>query len=59
MYFGDHNPPHFHVEFRGEKATINFDGPPFWNYFLRDGTETSARVGASSQTRTNDKLEKR
>jgi hypothetical protein len=26
MYFGDHNPPHFHVEFRGEKATFNFDG---------------------------------
>jgi|Tabmets5t2r1_1033131.scaffolds.fasta_scaffold198656_1 Domain of unknown function (DUF4160) len=20
MYFGDHNPPHFHVEFQGEKA---------------------------------------
>ena len=26
MYFGDHNPPHFHVEFQGEKATVNFDG---------------------------------
>jgi hypothetical protein len=26
MYFGDHNPPHFHVEFQGEKATFNFDG---------------------------------
>jgi hypothetical protein len=28
MYFGDHNPPHFHVEFQGEKArsilTANF-----------------------------------
>ena len=23
MYFGDHNPPHFHVEFQGEKATFN------------------------------------
>jgi len=22
MYFGDHNPPHFHAEFQGEKATI-------------------------------------
>jgi len=22
MYFGDHNPPHFHVEFQGEKATL-------------------------------------
>jgi hypothetical protein len=22
MYFGDHNPPHFHVEFQGEKATF-------------------------------------
>ncbi|MBI2290108.1 MAG: DUF4160 domain-containing protein [Betaproteobacteria bacterium] len=26
MYFGDHNPPHFHAEFQGEKATFNFDG---------------------------------
>ena len=26
MYFGDHNPPHFHVEFQGEKATFNFGG---------------------------------
>jgi len=26
MYFGDHNPPHFHVEFQGEKATFDFDG---------------------------------
>ncbi len=26
MYFGDHNPPHFHVEYQGEKATFNFDG---------------------------------
>ncbi len=26
MYFGDHNPPHFHVEYQGEKATCNFDG---------------------------------
>jgi len=26
MYFGDHNPPHFHVEYQGEKGTFNFDG---------------------------------
>ena len=26
MYFGDHNPPHFHVEYQGEKATFNFAG---------------------------------
>ena len=26
MYFADHNPPHFHVEFRGERATFSFDG---------------------------------
>lgn len=26
MYFGDHNPPHFHVEFQGEKATVDFNG---------------------------------
>jgi uncharacterized protein DUF4160 len=26
MYFADHNPPHFHVEFRGERATFGFDG---------------------------------
>jgi hypothetical protein len=26
MYYADHNPPHFHVEFRGEKATFNFEG---------------------------------
>jgi len=26
MYYADHNPPHFHVEFRGEKATFNFAG---------------------------------
>ena len=26
MYFGDHPPPHFHAEHRGEKATFNFRG---------------------------------
>ena len=26
MYFGDHNPPHFHVEFQGQKATFDFNG---------------------------------
>ena len=26
MYFGDHIPPRFPVEFHGEKATFNFDG---------------------------------
>jgi hypothetical protein len=26
MYFGDHAPPHFHVEHRGEKATFDFGG---------------------------------
>ncbi len=26
MYFGDHNPPHFHVEYQGEKATFSFAG---------------------------------
>ena len=29
MYFGDHNPPHFHVEFQGEKGTFTFDGESF------------------------------
>ncbi len=41
MYFGDHNPPHFHVEYQGEKATFNFERPAScWNYFLRDSPET-------------------
>jgi hypothetical protein len=26
MYYGDHRPPHFHVEFQGEKASFTFDG---------------------------------
>jgi len=26
MYYGDHPPPHFHVEFQGEKASFTFDG---------------------------------
>ncbi len=26
MYYGDHNPPHFHVEFQGEKASFAFSG---------------------------------
>jgi Domain of unknown function (DUF4160) len=26
MYYGDHRPPHFHVEFQGEKASFSFDG---------------------------------
>jgi hypothetical protein len=26
MYFGDHAPPHFHVEHQGEKATFDFSG---------------------------------
>jgi hypothetical protein len=26
MYFAEHPPPHFHVEYQGEKATFGFDG---------------------------------
>lgn len=26
MYYGDHPPPHFHVEFQGEKTSFTFDG---------------------------------
>lgn len=26
MYFGDHNPPHFHAEYQGERATFDFKG---------------------------------
>jgi hypothetical protein len=33
MYSGDHNPPHFHVEFQGEKATFTFDGQPLAGRF--------------------------
>jgi Domain of unknown function (DUF4160) len=63
MYFGDHNPPHFHAELQGEKATFTFDGQ------LRSGNISSAtarklvrdwahaRLGASSQARAHDKLE--
>ncbi len=33
MYFGDHNPPHFHVEFQGEKATFDLEGRLFAGTF--------------------------
>ncbi len=26
MYFDDHNPPHFHVEYQGRKALFDFKG---------------------------------
>lgn len=26
MYYDDHNPPHFHVQFHGEKAVFDFQG---------------------------------
>ena len=26
MFYADHNPPHFHVEHQGEKATFDFNG---------------------------------
>lgn len=26
MYFEDHNPPHVHVEYQGEKAVFDFSG---------------------------------
>jgi len=25
MYFGDHNPPHFHVEYSGSKAVVSIN----------------------------------
>ena len=25
MYFGDHNPPHFHVEYSGAKAVVSIN----------------------------------
>ena len=26
MFYADHNPPHFHVEYQGERATFDFSG---------------------------------
>ena len=26
MYYGDHNPPHFHAEYQGQRASFTFDG---------------------------------
>lgn len=26
MFYDDHNPPHFHVEFQGNKAVLDFNG---------------------------------
>ena len=26
MYFADHDPPHFHVEYQGQFATFDFSG---------------------------------
>ncbi|MDR1085023.1 MAG: DUF4160 domain-containing protein [Deltaproteobacteria bacterium] len=26
MYYSDHNPPHFHADFQGQKAVFDFDG---------------------------------
>ena len=26
MYYDDHNPPHFHAEYNGNKALIEIDG---------------------------------
>jgi hypothetical protein len=26
MFFAEHPPPHFHVEYQGEKATFGFNG---------------------------------
>lgn len=36
MYYEDHNPPHFHAEYQGQRARFTFDGT------LIDGTIRSA-----------------
>lgn len=28
MFFDDHEPPHFHVEYQGQMATFDFSGKP-------------------------------
>ncbi len=59
MYFGDHNPPHFHGEFQGEKATFNFDGQLLTGNISSGTARKLVRDWARlSQTRTHDKLEK-
>lgn len=36
MYYSDHNPPHFHAEYAGEKALINIvDGTVLHGYLPR------------------------
>lgn len=39
MYFGDHNPPHFHAEYQGERATFDFEG----NLLLGEISSRTAR----------------
>jgi hypothetical protein len=56
MYFGDHNPPHFHVEFQGEKATFNFDGQLLAETISSQPGNWYV-TGLVVTTRTDDKLE--
>ena len=39
MFYDDHNPPHFHVEFHGEKAVFDFQGNVLGGY-LKSKTAT-------------------
>ncbi len=38
MYFDDHQPPHFHAEYQGQDATVDFDGA------ILEGEITSSRA---------------
>ncbi|MBF0483642.1 MAG: DUF4160 domain-containing protein [Candidatus Omnitrophica bacterium] len=41
MFYDDHNPPHFHVEFGGKKAKIDFRG----NILIGDlGSKTALKL---------------
>jgi Domain of unknown function (DUF4160) len=41
MFYDDHNPPHFHVEFNGKKAVMDFCG----NILLGDlGSRTALKL---------------
>ena len=56
MYINEHNPPHFHVEYQGYKASITIESGIVIGVYAAPGTEFGVRMARLAQRRTDEQL---
>ena len=58
MYYGDHEPPHFHVRYAGQKALVEIESLELLRgAIIAEGSRDGSGMGSFAQDRTYGRLD--